>query len=557
MSRKVSHLKRCDSGHQWSVDVPGSAAEHTALHDGAGFRVTPIDPKTGEPEEESAPRPPSGAKVLMDLATQARIKLIRDQYGEPFAKFPDGRVLPLSGGGIGEALTVLYYQYTEGNPPPKGAVKEVCDVLRAVSVSSAVTEPVYLRFGPLPDGRGVAIDLGTSAYTAIVIRKGSWAIEPHPVNFRRTKAMEALPEPDPDRTLLTAGHSLEGALKALLNVSNEDDARLLAAFLVALLKPNGPFLGVAFTGPAGAAKTFASRILRRLIDPVNQDGGGGVRSLPRDADAFAAIVTSNAVPVFDNLSGASPEQADMLAQLMTGYSNEKRRLYTDDETFERSAKRPVILTGIDITDRSDLLSRLLVVELEAMGSYATEELLWERFAAMHAAILGAVCDAVAAGYAHLDEQPRDGWRVRMADMVRFVTAAESALGWSSGWTENALAESQGEAVAAVLSTQSWYPALVALLEAHGGSYTGSATDLLDGLRTRYALSQAERAGRNFVENGDQPRSTDATWPKNGNALTSTLKRNVSGLARVGITFTNGKSNGSRVIRVESAPPDDE
>ncbi|MFN8630253.1 MAG: hypothetical protein U0838_08005 [Chloroflexota bacterium] len=555
--RKIqSHLRRCPAGHVWSVETPGSAEHHAAMHGEAGFDFVAIDPRTHEPEEPSEAARPSAAKVVLDLFEANRARLVRDQYGEPYARFRDRRVLPLTKGGAGAVLTGLYLEQMGGAVPPKNAVGDALELLRARALSDAPTEPVYLRFGPLPPdelGRptGVAIDLGDEDCRAIVIRPGCWAIEPHPINFRRTAAMEALPEPT--RVAGMSPDALVIGIRALLNLADDQMARLVVAFLVSLLKPEGPFLGIAMTGPAGAAKTFGARLIRRLIDPTNRDGGGGVRSLPRDPDAFAAIVTGNAIPVFDNLSGATPDQADMLAQVMTGYSNEKRRLYTDDETFQRSAKRPVILTGIDITDRSDLLSRLLVIELEPFESYRTEASLWREFDEAHPVILALVCDAVAGAYKVLPTVREDSWRVRMADSIRFVTAAEPALGWPSGWTEQALADSQDDTVGAVLSTQSWFPPLVAVLDAHGDSYTGSMLSLLDAMTTRYIRASMESAGREFEEAADRPRTSDSTWPKDATRLASVLKRNVSGLRKVGITYTTVKTNGRRSITVVRLP----
>lgn len=534
--------RRCtDCGDVLDLSVKPSTDQHTAKHPNGGFSLEALDD-----EETGQGRPPSGAKVLLDLFAKSQATLIKDQYGEPFAKFPDRRVLPLSGSGVGQALTHLYMQYTEGNPPPKNAGGEVIEVLRARAANEAASEPVYLRFGPLPGGDGVAIDLGDVENNAIVITGEGWKVRRHPINFRRTPAMEELPRPDRDG-LRATGQDLVGAMKALLNVRDEDTARLVVAFLVSLLKPEGSFLGIAMTGPAGAAKTFAAKVLRRLIDPVNRDGGGGVRTLPRDPDSFAAIAIANAIPVFDNLSGASPEQSDMLALLMTGYSNEKRRLYTDDESFQRAAKRPVVLTGIDITDRSDLLSRLLVVELLPVESYTTEAKVWRGFDLLHPYVLGALCDAVVGAYRVLPTVREDGWKVRMADMVRFVTAAEPALGWDPGWTEKALAESQGESFATVLAQQTWYPALLSLLDAHGGSYEGLATSLLDELRERHATSQALQRGSKYPDPGDYPRATDVTWPKDATRLSQALKRHVSGLAQVGITYSSKRTkNGARL-----------
>jgi hypothetical protein len=544
--------RRCDAGHTYMDDAKSRGA-HTALHDpNAGFRHEPSNAPIGW--EEPTPgkdRKPSGAKVLLGMAGDAGLVLIRDQHGKPWAKMPGRVISPITQGGIGGHLLRLYL--AENNePPPRGAIAEAIEHLKGLASTVTDHEPVHLRFGPLPDDGGIAIDLGTDDHTAIVITPAGWSIEPHPVNFRRPGALRPLPVPT-----TPADFNLEPALSGLLNVADEDAVRLVIAYLIGLLKPSGPCLGMAFTGPAGSAKTFGARVIRRILDPVDLDGGGGVKSLPGNEADFAVMAISNAVVCIDNLSGLRPEQADWIAQLMTGYSDEGRVLYTDDETRQRAAKRPVILTGIDITDRGDLLSRLLMVELAALHAVTTEDLLWERFDAVHPAILGALCSVVAQALRRLPDVPREGWTVRMADVARFVTAAEPALGWTDRWFEQALAESQGQAVVAVLGEQSWYGPLVAVLEAHGGSVTMEPTALLDEMRERYAKDQAQKRGAVYPDTSDYPRGTDTTWPKNGRAMTSILKRHTAGLERAGVTWAKRLSNSARLYDLALAPDSDQ
>lgn len=512
---------------------------------------------------------PSTASVLLTLGRESGMTLIRDQNGKPWAKLPGGIIAPLNVGGVGAYLTRQYHA-TNGEVPPTKAVAEVVDTLKGLANIEATTEPVYLRFAPLPGtheepfepderyvGRklednpraGIAIDLGTDDHTAIVITPGGWSIEPHPVNFRRTPAMRPLPVPVAglDKTTLVA------YVRSLLNVADDDHALLVIAFWVALLKPTGPSLGLGLKGPQGTAKTMGARIVRRMLDPVDLDGGGGVRAMPTNLGDFAVTAMNNAIVPIDNLSGLSAMQADWTAQLMTGLSDDGRALYTDDDVRIRAAKRPVILTGIEITDRGDVLSRLLMAELDPLTSYTTEERLWQAFDVVHPKVLGLLCDVVSATLRNLPYLSHEGWGMRMPDVVRFVTAAEPALGLPERWFEDRLTEAQGEAFAEVLAEQSWYAPLVDALNADGGSMTIEPAALLDELRERYADAHAIKAGRNYKEPSDYPRTTDATWPKNPRGMTTTLTRNKAGLDRVGVTFKPDRANGRRTYIFAMAP----
>ena len=73
------------------------------------------------------------------------------------------------------------------------------------------------------------------------------------------------------------------------------------------------------------------------------------------------------VLAFDNLSGIRDQLYDALCRLATGGGFATRQLYTDDEEIIFSAKRPIILNGIDdIATRGDLQERSLLIFLPSI-----------------------------------------------------------------------------------------------------------------------------------------------------------------------------------------------
>lgn len=98
------------------------------------------------------------------------------------------------------------------------------------------------------------------------------------------------------------------------------------------------------------------------------------------------------------------------------------------------AKRPFMLTSIaDAVQQPDLIDRMLTVRLAPIpeGKRRTEDETDATFAEAHPSILGGLLDATVAalrGYKEvaLERLPR------MADLAKWVTAAESALSWESG-----------------------------------------------------------------------------------------------------------------------------
>jgi hypothetical protein len=79
-----------------------------------------------------------------------------------------------------------------------------------------------------------------------------------------------LPLPTPER-----GGSIE-ALRSFLNLPNQNDFVLVVAWLLAALRPSGPYPLLAVSGEQGSAKTVLSKLLRALVDP----NVAPVRALP-------------------------------------------------------------------------------------------------------------------------------------------------------------------------------------------------------------------------------------------------------------------------------------
>ena len=93
----------------------------------------------------------------------------------------------------------------------------------------------------------------------VEITPSGWqVIDESPVKFRRSKGMLPLPIP-------VAGGSVD-ELRRLLNV---DDIMwpLVVAWLIATLRPRGPYPLLALFADQGSGKSTVGRFLRSLIDP--------------------------------------------------------------------------------------------------------------------------------------------------------------------------------------------------------------------------------------------------------------------------------------------------
>jgi hypothetical protein len=211
-------------------------------------------------------------------------------------------------------LRRCYYQET-GTAPSGSAIASTLDLLEARAQFDAPERAVNNRVAEHA-GR-LYLDLADEHWRAVVISPEGWrVIGCPPVRFRRSPGM--LPLPVPER-----GGSIE-ALRPYLNLSNPDDFVLVVTWLLAALRPRGPYPLLAISGEQGSAKTVLSKLLGALVDPNEAP----VRALSR-AECELMIAANNAhLLAFDNLSGLPAWLSDALCRVASGGSFAVRQLYT-------------------------------------------------------------------------------------------------------------------------------------------------------------------------------------------------------------------------------------
>jgi hypothetical protein len=342
----------------------------------------------------------------------------------------------------------------------------------------------------------VYLDLADEHWRAVEIGADGWRVlERPPVRFRRAPGM--LPLPVPER-----GESIE-ALRSFLNLSSQNDFVLVVAWLLAALRPAGPYPLLTISGEQGSAKTFLSKLLRALADP----NVAAVRALPREERELMIAANSGHVLAFDNLSGLSPWLSDALCRLASGGSFAVRRLYTNDEEVLFKAARPTLLNGIeDVIGRSDLADRAIFLALGPMAEERrrSETELWREFELARPGILGALLDATVDGLRTVATTQLTGLP-RMADFAIWATACERNL-WPAGTFTRAYMANRETAVEGMIDSDP-IAACVRDFMIERSSWMGSAADLL-----RISVERAGQVGDNIG------------WLKNPRALAGYLRR---------------------------------
>ena len=444
------------------------------------------------------------SQLLIQLAEPAGLFHTADRDG--YAVFPVGdhrETWPLKSRSFRRWLLHRFYRKV-GKPPGSQALQDAIETLHAQADAECEQHPVFVRVAET-DG-AIYLDLANDRWEVVEITASGYrVITDPPVRFRRSKAM--LPLPKPER-----GGSV-AELRRFINVRGRRAFILLLGWLVAALRPQGPFTILIIQGEQGTAKSSLARLLRALVDPVRAP----LRTAPSSERDLAIAAANSWCVAYDNLSGLPPWLADALCRLATGGGLSTRQLYSDDEETIFEVQRPAILTGIaELASRQDLTDRAVILHLETIDEVITERQLRREFEEARPRILGALCDAVASALGRVETVTLPVVP-GMADFAEWATAAESGLGLPDGAFLDAYLENRGEAIELALESDLVAVAVQALA-AHHRQWSGTATALL------------EELGKFMPETARRSKY----WPKAAGPLSGRLKRAATFLRAVGI-----------------------
>lgn len=492
-----------------STDFPTLDAELMQAADEADAAAA-VEPNALDQSKPNDDQRPSQATRLVQLALERETELFLDTTGDPFARVAVGehwethrvRSRPFK-----DWLARLFYEATQRTPSGQ-ALNDACTVLEGNARHSGQVHDVPLRVAEHEGA--VIVDLGGSDWQAARINAQGWSVVSNPpVRFRRAKAMQPLPIPQ-------RGGSLT-ELRQFVNVSDLAWP-LLLGWLVAALRPQGPYPLLCLAAEQGAGKSTAARLVRSLVDPNRAP----LRSEPRDARDLVIAANNGWVIALDNLSAVPGWLSDALCRLSTGGGFSTRELYSDGDEVIFDAMRPAVLTGIEeLATRGDLLERCLLVSLPTIRpeQRRTEAELMAAFEAARPRILGALFDAVSMalrrwGEVRLPTMPR------MADFAVWVSAAEPALGLEPGAFLAAYQESSERSNESALEASPLAPVLREL--AQGSGWSGTATDLLAELEQR----------------ADERTRRQRLWPSSARALSGQLRRLAPNLRAAGVDVSD-------------------
>ncbi|MFH9748495.1 ATP-binding protein [Streptomyces anulatus] len=408
------------------------------------------------------------------------------------------------------------------------SLKEALDLIEALALSQDV-QPTHIRVAPGFDG-ATWLDLGRDDGQSVRIHPNGWDVlvpDPREVCWRRTQLTGELPMPVRD----TEGKGIDLLLR-LTNFATAETESLALAWLVGCLGPSVPVPAPFLTGPQGAGKSTAGRMLVRIIEGMT----GDLRRAPKDEENLITAVAAGWVTALDNLSHLAPDLSDLMCCIVTGAESIKRALFSDGDVVRSRYRRPLLLTGIDVgVIRPDLAERLLPLRLERPTVRRTEAELWREFEAALPVILGSLLDLTVKVRATEADIPSD---LRMADFAHLCAQIDAATGFGTlPAYRSSLDELNDDVIEGDLLAQTVLKHAATLDPGTEARMTSSEwLHLLSGLYS-----------------GDDFRPLPKGWPTTGKVLSDRLKRLQPTLAARGVLVDWGRTKEGRYVEMTRRP----
>jgi hypothetical protein len=209
-------------------------------------------------------------------------------------------------------LRSVFYE-AEKEAPGSQTMQEALNMLEAKALFENPEIPVFIRFA---EHKGkIYLDLANEHWQVVEITAKEWRIlDTPPVRFRRARGMKPLPVPMRGGTLAD--------LRRFVNINRRSAWILLTAWLIAALRPRGPYTILVVNGEQGSGKSTLLRVLRSLVDP-NQ---AALRPASRNEHDLMIAAQNGWILALDNLSHLPPWLSDALCRLATGTGFATREL---------------------------------------------------------------------------------------------------------------------------------------------------------------------------------------------------------------------------------------
>lgn len=362
-------------------------------------------------------------------------------------------------------------------------------------------------------GDTIGYDMADDQGTTILITKENWKLGlASPPMFRREA--HQLPQVTPVEN---------GSIQEFLNLFflTDDQKILLAVWMVYALIPDVPKPILYVQAEKGSGKSDLTKAIRAILDPSS------VPSLkePNVEDRLISQLYHHYVPLFDNINTMTDWFIRTCCTTATGESDERRKLFTDDDVFILSFTRPIIINAINrlAIDYPDFQDRMVLLQLARISPNNRVEgaTLAKKIDELKPQVFGAILDALSRAMQIKPTVKLPGLP-RMADFAVWGCAIAEALGYSQARFKQVYSNNIEDVNEAVIYEHVLAHAIYEFMcDKH--SWSGRSSDLLGELQ------------KTAITEGIDMK--DPSFPRSPNVLTRKIPEIQSNLKEKGINVT--------------------
>ena len=461
------------------------------------------------------------AHQIIDMVMNEKSVLFRDQFNRTYIALEGhgGNIMAIRSSDYQKTLCYQAFNHFK-RTFTDSVIKTAVSILDAKAFHEGEKHELHVRV--MGNGKKeVWYDLADG--NAVKVTKDGWkVVEEPPIIFKRFKHQAVQDSP------ISGGNVID--VLQFFNIEGVDsDGKLSGTALLAIVWiivsfiPGFPHPILVLHGQNGAGKSTFFRFLKRLIDPSGLEGiylDGDVREMIQKASHHWFLP-------FDNVTGLTQQQSDMLCRFCTGEGTSKRELYSNDSDFVYKFKVVMGLNGINLmAEKGDLLDRCLLLQMKRIEVFREEKELDECFLRMKPQILGAIFDIIVIALDNIDNIELKT-SIRLADFARWACAVTEALGQPKEDFLNAYSNNMWAQNEETIEASPVAKAIIEFMEEREEreEWKGAPNILFEELE-----KIADK------ENYDN----DPNWPKNCRALWKRIAEVLPALHSVGIKAVKGR-----------------
>ena len=301
-------------------------------------------------------------------------------------------------------------------PPTQGRVS---NLLMRLDAQATDAPKISLLPRVAPDGKDIVYNLGRKSGETIRVsrEKKTWEIQEVGTKWFVSPAGEL-----PQVTPIAGGNVMR--IFEFANI-NKEHRELFVCLMIAYFLPDIDYPIMYIHGEKGSGKSTAALFVKHLVDP----NGISLESSINQQDIREAKValSSSYLTVLDNISFITQGFSDLLATAATGGGFRDRQLHTNKDVVLTTMKKPIIITAVNQeAKREDLLSRLILFEVDRLPQTGSKQKFAQRFREAKPEILGGIFDVLAKATL-LPEDEKN--LIRMSDFHMYCRAFCRVLGF--------------------------------------------------------------------------------------------------------------------------------